>query len=464
MKKGLLKALGITALVAVSAVGGLALGAEISNGFETTYSESAYEDYGDKQHQAGFEAGKEEGLQEGFENGQQAGHEAGYQEGQQAGYENGYTAGEQAGYEAGLAEGYTEEDIQNAIEETEQELSELIDFLASGTRLSYKSNEYDFLTSTGGIEGVFLHNKSTDNYQKIITKGDSFDFRCYDNTHLLISGKNETCGGYIFNLLNGNFVQFADEGQWEIMSLNSEGSNDFLCYSTPAPYDDTMRGEGVYFFNGDTLEYNKILNGKYWSSPSRYTNDDDQVVLYFTSSSEDELGLYEFNIVTKELITIASEGYAYLYSFYDIGNKQVTTCSLGVVEILPDTTVNVLISANGNEHFEIYGDMAYSSNRLFRYNHDTEVYDYINPNIEVLSFYQKPGVFYVFNNNENKFVIYSVETNQIYSADTSINIEIANITNYEFNTETNYVIVDSFDGNIYKIDFDKNTCDIVEDI
>lgn len=58
MKKGILKALGITALVAVSAVGGLALGAEISNGFEKNYTEEQYIEYGDKQYQAGLEAGQ----------------------------------------------------------------------------------------------------------------------------------------------------------------------------------------------------------------------------------------------------------------------------------------------------------------------------------------------------------------------------------------------------------------------
>ncbi len=65
MKKGIIKVLGITALVAVGAVGGMALGAEIANGFETTYSESAYEDYGDKKQQIGYEQGKQEGFEAG---------------------------------------------------------------------------------------------------------------------------------------------------------------------------------------------------------------------------------------------------------------------------------------------------------------------------------------------------------------------------------------------------------------
>ena len=118
MKKGLIKALCITALVAVAGVGGLALGAEISNGFETSYSESAYENYGNEQLQVGFDQGRQEGLEEGYNQGKNEGLEEGFQNGQQAGHEAGYKEGQQAGYdsgfEAGLANGFTEEDIQNA--------------------------------------------------------------------------------------------------------------------------------------------------------------------------------------------------------------------------------------------------------------------------------------------------------------------------------------------------------------
>ena len=176
MKKGIIKALGITALMAVGAVGGMALGAEIANGFETTYSESAYEDYGDKKQQIGYEQGKQEGLEEGFENGQQVGHEAGYQEGQQVGYENGYTAGEEAGYEAGLAEGYTEEDIQEAVNHKTQIWSEFLKLKESNNSTSfYLSDDKQAWSSlNNNILGLFIFDEKNGTLDKIADEGYGF--------------------------------------------------------------------------------------------------------------------------------------------------------------------------------------------------------------------------------------------------------------------------------------------------
>ncbi len=176
MKKGIIKALGITALMAVGAVGGMALGAEIANGFETTYSESAYEDYGDKKQQIGYEQGKQEGLEEGFENGQQIGHEAGYQEGQQAGYENGYTAGEEAGYEAGLTEGYTEEDIQEAVNHEAQMWSEFLKLKESNNSTDFylPDDKQAWSSLNNNILGLFIFDENNGTLDKITDDGYGF--------------------------------------------------------------------------------------------------------------------------------------------------------------------------------------------------------------------------------------------------------------------------------------------------
>ena len=177
MKKGILKALGITALIAVSSLGGLALGAEISNGFETTYSESAYEDYGDKKQQIGYEQGKQEGLEEGFENGQQAGHEAGFEEGQQAGYENGYTAGEEAGYDSGFEAGQTYRDPEKTYFEDV--------FAGYAVNITKMDSGLTFLTSnSSSMQGIYKLNNDG-SVEKIYNTGYSFKFYELSNKNIL---------------------------------------------------------------------------------------------------------------------------------------------------------------------------------------------------------------------------------------------------------------------------------------
>ena len=243
MKKGILKALAITALVAVSAVGGLALGAEISNGFETTYSESAYEDYGDKKQQIGYEQGKQEGLEEGFENGQQVGHEAGYQEGQQAGYENGYTAGEQAGYEAGLAEGYTEEDIQEAVNHETQIWSEFLKLKESNnsTRFNLPDDKQAWSSLNNNILGLFIFDENNGTLDKITDDGYGF---C---EFFILEDKNSS----LLELWRDNNVIAKIENNKLIYIVQS---NDLLVTTDGAVIVDN-ENHTIYIFNKDKATY-----------------------------------------------------------------------------------------------------------------------------------------------------------------------------------------------------------------
>lgn len=243
MKKGLLKALCITALVAVTGVGGLALGAEISNGFETTYSESAYEDYGDKKQQIGYEQGKQEGLEEGFENGQQVGHEAGYQEGQQAGYENGYTAGEQAGYEAGLAEGYTEEDIQEAVNHETQIWSEFLKLKESNnsTRFNLPDDKQAWSSLNNNILGLFIFDENNGTLDKITDDGYGF------------------CEFFILEDKNSNLLELWRDNNGIAKIENNKliyivQSNDLLVTTDGAVIVDN-ENHTIYIFNKDKATY-----------------------------------------------------------------------------------------------------------------------------------------------------------------------------------------------------------------
>ena len=243
MKKGILKALGITALIAVSSLGGLALGAEISNGFETTYSESAYEDYGDKKQQIGYEQGKQEGLEEGFENGQQVGHEAGYQEGQQAGYENGYTAGEQAGYEAGLAEGYTEEDIQEAVNHETQIWSEFLKLKESNnsTRFNLPDDKQAWSSLNNNILGLLIFDKNNGTLDKITDDGYGF------------------CEFFILEDKNSNLLELWRDNNGIAKIENNKliyivQSNDLLVTTDGAVIVDN-ENHTIYIFNKDKATY-----------------------------------------------------------------------------------------------------------------------------------------------------------------------------------------------------------------
>ena len=243
MKKGIIKALGITALMAVGAVGGMALGAEIANGFETTYSESAYEDYGDKKQQIGYEQGKQEGLEEGFENGQQVGHEAGYQEGQQAGYENGYTAGEQAGYEAGLAEGYTEEDIQEAVNHETQIWSEFLKLKESNnsTRFNLPDDKQAWSSLNNNILGLFIFDENNGTLDKITDDGYGF------------------CEFFILEDKNSNLLELWRDNNGIAKIENNKliyivQSNDLLVTTDGAVIVDN-ENHTIYIFNKDKATY-----------------------------------------------------------------------------------------------------------------------------------------------------------------------------------------------------------------
>ena len=402
MKKGILKALTITALVAVSAVGGLALGAEISNGFETTYSESAYEDYGDKQHQAGFDAGKEEGLQEGFENGQQAGHEAGFEEGQQAGYENGYTDGEEAGYDSGFEAGQTYRDPEKTY----------LEDIIGGVELNvYKMDSgLTFLSDNGyTLDGIFALN-ADNSVEQIYNEGKRWDiFYELSNGSIIITSRNYSSGILFYNINSNKITKIYETGiYWTVLTELSNGnvlikgrasSEDCILIFDPTTfqidvfYNETM-GEGFELSNGNILmndgekfilynvstnEFKQIYTDSgYWSIYYEMSNGD---VIICGNGINGQSGLLLYDASTNEIMRIYNEetnwnyfyelsngnviitmedtgtGGAYGILLYNFNTKEVTTITSSGVYwtcIYEITNGNVLFSSTFNSGLYIY--------------------------------------------------------------------------------------------------------------
>lgn len=304
MKKGIIKALGITALVAVGAVGGMALGAEIANGFETTYSESAYEDYGDKKQQIGYEQGKQEGLEEGFENGQQIGHEAGYQEGQQVGYENGYTAGEEAGFDSGFEAGQTYrdpektylEDIINGVEVNVYEMDSGLTFLSS-TSSSFPGIYK--LNADGSVEQVYNDGYGWDIFNEL------------SNGNVLISSKsNSNDGLYLYILESNSLIELVcEEFTWKWNFYHELPNGNVLTGPN-------ITGGGLYLFDSQSYELIKIFDG---GSGYNIFNDLDDGSVFISASNNSKAGLLLYKISSNTVSLVIEESYYWKY-VYEIEN------------------------------------------------------------------------------------------------------------------------------------------------
>ena len=271
MKKGILKALTITALVAVSAVGGLALGAEISNGFETTYSESAYEDYGDKKQQIGYEQGKQEGLEEGFEAGQT------------------YRDPEKT---------YLE-DIINGVQLNVYKMDSGLTLLSG---------------ASSSFQGIYKLN-ADGSVEQILDSGYGWDiFNELSNGNVLISSSNSTSTGmYLYNFQTHEIIsiemQYSSTYSWKNYKELKNG-NVLLCSNiTP----------GIYLLDTISNKTTQLYNSGYgWNSFYELSNGN--VFISGTSSSNACLLLY--NISTNEISIISETGYGWV-NFFELSNGDV---------------------------------------------------------------------------------------------------------------------------------------------
>lgn len=306
MKKGLLKALCITALVAVTGVGGLALGAEISNGFETSYSEEAYTNHGDEQLQIGFDQGKEEGLEIGFENGYTAGEDAGYNQGKNDGLEEGYKNGQQAGYENGY----------NA-----------------GQNVGYE-NGYNAGESAGynnGFEAGKTYRDPEKTYLEDIINGVDLNVLKIDNELTFLSGNNFALYG-IYKLNKDNSVeQVYSEGiRWDLFFKLSSGS----VIITSGNY-----SSGILFYNINSNTVTQIYEtGLYWSTFLELSSGN--VLISGSSISEDCILI--FNPTTFQIDVFYNEAMPYLF---ELSNGNI---------LMTDTEKFILFNSTTNEFKQIY--------------------------------------------------------------------------------------------------------------
>lgn len=422
MKKGLLKALGITALVAVSAVGGLALGAEISNGFEKTYSESAYEDYGDKQHQAGFEAGKEEGLQAGYEQ----------------------------GFEAGQAGGYTEEELQEAVN---AEVDKWQDFLklknADNYNLFNLSNNKEVYSSfDDSVEGVFLYDKSTGTLTKLTDKGYNHVFWQFSYNMFIYSDFQEDVGLHFVDK-DGNFTTIEASGCAYTLQSGYDTEN-VLIFSN----------KGIKNFNISTFEMTSIMDGSGWVMANNNQNN----YLYFSNSNPDKPGLYRI-IDTSNVEMVASEGYNYMDNMVQYEEEEVVywTNASGLVKINDDKTTEIIIEGNVNI---IGSDLVinHTDSKLYFYKHNEGfVGTQIDFNLNGSRFLGQNGLYlltdeaeqpYIFDGNKSQVVkVVGIDNEQIYDC-------LAALDNGEGISK---IVVFTSENKLYQIDLSTGTATLVKE-
>ncbi len=446
MKNGLILSLGVITGLVTAFDGGMILANEMVG--DKQYSEAEFQEYGEQQ--------REEGYNEGLT----------------------------------VNVGYSEEDLQNAYneglnsgisqsEETISNLNELIDFLAGGVSVNATYGNIEFISSRyESVEGLWTHNTETGEYKKIISSGTSF--RCMernnDNTLVLITGDSNstTQGGYVYNLETGQVVMFSETGQWELRPCNDDSPNFFLM-GPSGTFNEDLKGEGIYYFNSEEMLAEQIIStGKNWYDIGGYENQEGHLLYYFSSSSPNELGLYAYDTTSKGLITVASEGYNYSNSFFQtLADKQVITCSLGLVEINDDKTVNVLISNETGDdynYYEVSDNMVSDNfNNLYRYNTETETFKQIDFGVSSVTDMQfEVGVYYILNNEESKFVIYSVSEDEVFTVNLEENMIFqGDVIDYNFGDEGNYITLyglpsgESGMFKTYHIDIDAGTIEEV---
>ena len=445
MKNGLILSLGVMTGLVTAFDGGMILANQMVG--DKQYSEAEFQEYGEQQ--------REEGYNEGLT----------------------------------VNVGYSEEDLQNAYneglnsgisqsEETISNLNELIDFLAGGVSVNATYGNIEFISSRyESVEGLWTHNTETGEYKKIISSGTSFNCmnRNNDNTLVLITGNldSTTQGGYVYNLETGQIVMFSETGQWEINPF-SDGNADFLIFPSSSTANQELSGEGIYYFHSDEMRAEQIIStGKNWRGIGAYENEENHLLYYFSSLSSDELGLYAYDTTSMELIIVASEGYNYQY-FQSLGDKQVITCSLGLVEIKDDGTVNVLISNETGQSDVIYdvhpNNIVVGFSNVYRYNTETETFKKIDfgvSHLEGTSLLYDYGNYYILNNEENKIVVYSVSEDQIFTVNSPENLQIGQVFDYNFGDSGNYMTVSASPlaetgmYRTYHIDFDAGTIEEV---
>lgn len=446
MKNGLILSLGVMTGLVTAFDGGMILANQMVG--DKQYSEAEFQEYGEQQ--------REEGYNEGLT----------------------------------VNVGYSEEDLQNAYdkglnsgisqsEETIANLTEIVDLLAGGVRVNATYGNIEFISSFNeSVEGLWIHNTETGEYKKIVSNGTSF--RCMDrnndNTLVLITGDSgsTTQGGYVYNLETGQIVMFSETGQWSLMSFSDDNA-DFLIFPLNSYNNNELNGEGVYYFHSDEMRAEQIIStGKNWCAIGAYENEENHLLYYFSSHSSDELGLYAYDTTSMELITVASEGCNYQY-FQSLGDKQVISCSLGLVEINDDGTVNVLI-ANETGQIDVFYDIHPNNivvdnfDNVYRYNTETETFKKIDfgvLSLEGTSLLYDHGNYYILNNEENKVVVYSVSEDQIFTVNSPENLQIGQVFDYNFGDGGNYMTVNALplaESGMYRtyhIDFDAGTIEEV---
>ena len=379
-----------------------------------------------------------------------------------------------------------EEGFENGYNETQEiiaDLTEIVDLLAGGVRVNATYGNIEFISSRNeSVEGLWTHNMETGEYKKIVSNGTSF--RCMDrnndNTLVLITGDtgSTTQGGYVYNLETGQIVMFSETGQWQISPF-SDGNVDFIILPSSATDNEELKGEGIYYFHSDEMRAEQIIStGKNWYEVGIYENEENHLLYYFSSYSSDELGLYAYDLTSMELITVASDGYYYSSSFFQtLGDKQVIACSLGFVEINDNGTLNVIIeNENGypNVDYYIYSNnmVMDTYNNLYRYNSETELVKKINFGVSPSSSYASlipvgSGECFIFNNNENKIIVYSYSADKVFSLETEVSYNVMGLYDYNFGDEGNNIkfsglpVGEFGSGRIYYVDFDAGTIEEV---
>ena len=415
MKKGLLKALGITALVAVSAVGGLALGAKISNGFEKTYSESAYVEHGNEQ--------KEQGYKAGFEAGQ-----------------------EQAG-------GYTEEELQEAVNAEVDKWSEFTTLLGGGRYTSFdlEIGTIYFSSGSSSVEGVFLH-RQDGTLDKVIKTGSNFTWFTMSDGMFIYSEVDKDAYGLYYISNDGKTTTLTDGYFNAGLSLG----DDYIHYMTP---------EGVFNFSTETLENTLLFEGVGWYRVDYYYG----TGFYYSNTSLP--GLYRVNGTDVEVV--ASEGNNYLEAleyFKKDGERLLFWLnSDGLVEINEDKTTNLIIDSPNLQMFlsETGGrsDIAlYDENNIYYFSLNDNEFKAISTSeigqVEYGYNLNNNGYHYIKTSENNKYIIKladGVEAFELVNLEEDEDIIDANDFYFDYDNQTSYILVLTNTNKIYNISLEDAT-------
>lgn len=407
MKKGILKALGITALIAVSSLGGLAIGAEISNGFEKTYSESAYIEYGNEQ--------KEQGKQE--------------------------------GYEAGLAEGYTEEELQEAVNAEVDKWSEFLKLKSANNYLLRNLGSKEIYSSfDDSVEGVFLYDPSTGELTKLIDKGFSLNFWENRYCYYIYSDFQEEVGLHYISL-NGEFVTIEDSG-CGYMLQGGLGAGEVLIQSN----------NGLKVFDDNTHTTTTIMEGSGWMTANNNINN----YIYFSNSNPDNPGLYRI-IDVENVEMVASEGYNYMENMAQYEDEEVVywTNADGLVKINDDKTIDIVIEGN----LTLHGSdliINHTDSKLYYYKHNEGfVETQIDFNVMEVSFLNYNGLYllrsaldesYIFDGDKLQIIkVEGIENEQIYDC----------LATLDSGEGVSKIVVSTSENRLYQIDLATGTATLI---